>query len=762
MQHVNSLCFLFCKRLHIVVSRYNLSESLTVAVDFSAPVLLIPEDSSRDMGCLKVDFGLISAAGSIPTGEDQSGLHSSKASTTRTGEGIEVGKGPVDLGTKASSDCTYICTKIKHISVGFHLSFRDVAKSIIDFEEDGMRRLKKHDDALYIVEPFGVRVDFLIPCVMTRSNYVELADINISCDINPKIEVVLTALTYSRVMHLVNMIQWTLTPPSDIGRVSGGSNVDSQSLAEAALSAVVGANDTIYTLCEDIDDNDEKELANNCIINLHAALPEIKVTLIYDEESRNEMSISLSMMTFQFTDRLYDSSVLLNLGGMIISDSSRSESQRTLAHSSREHFEGQSHDWETDELILVSITTFKSSKSPLFTACGNEIDVKMGTISLNIDSNTIMHVRPFYEVAQGKFLIEYPPALPPISDRWVHENPKHLKLINSESTVSPAISSTGLSTGMPNIPAGFQLTLSWDSISLEILKISGTVLSSMDDNVFDLDSVGKMVMRDLTVNVCMEAERASDFEKYVKVSGCDSVTKGFTNVLSADVNMKSLVVTDTRSLSEANLYKTLLCPAQHADESEDFGNSNQICIVFTQESISTFHQVVLEEAIGRRGGPQDVENVETTMSTDVSTDGINVYVSLDAIMELLNATLDVVAAASAVMKPLSVVSNDSEEYDDESDTDDDNGIDDDGDDFYDTRSGPVSNSDLTVSTMQNNDDSSFFTCAGEGGFQDIKVSNAATPPRPGIVVKKKNVRTSSTTSVALPSPRMYVIEYLSG
>jgi hypothetical protein len=278
-----------------------------------------------------------------------------------------------------------------------------------------------------------------------------------------------------------------------------------------------------------------------------------------------------------------------------------------------------------------------------------------------------------------------------------------------------------------------------------------------------------MEMSGLSVSVCIEAECNNDWERYVKVSGCDAVIKGSTTSLSADVKMKSLVVTDTRILSEANLYNTILCPGERGsdgdrDDGRDGGGegissvacngvgpSDQVRIVYSEETTSTLHQVPVPVASsdGSTFSLQDEEHSETTINTDISTNVIDVYVSLDAIVDLLNVTMENVAAVTALMGPLSSKGGyDSDESGEYSSGDESEGGYSDDDIFLDTLLSPVKGSD-------DDEEGGFFTATG-GGLADVgPAKEVGKSQRPvGTLVKKRKTATFTTTQIKMPSPKL--------
>ena len=805
---------------------YSFSDSLSLAIEFPAPVLLVPEDSSRDLGCLKIDFGHISARGRMPTGDGSTEMGSSH--NHGRGEGGDGGgRGrAMDLDSKAGPHCTFISTHVTNMSVALHPSFQQISTrlqtQIHAAEQLGRSQVREEEedtesrseDILYIIQPFGVRMDVHMPSALTKRIHVDLADNNVSFVIAPRIEMTLTAVTLSRLLHMLDLLQGAMTPPSAAAGTGAGSATGTATATATLAALMVATSDSVLVPEEEEDKTEgclrqtdseteaeskraqqqrkeeEEEVACNLVMLVQMTLPEIKLVLVYEENMQYNMDISLTEMHFDFQDRLYDSVVTLSLGSLAVLDSKRSESQQYLAHSALTSAKsGQS----TEELIHITVTTIKSRKSPLYSQYGIDLDLRLGTLSLNMDAKTVLHLRPFYEVLSlGRSLWHYPAPLPPLhATAALQLHPQHGDAGPESATAAAA---TAISS-IPNIPAGLQLTMSLNSISLEVLKDDGvntddtSAGTRLETRASVLESVGRLQMQGLASWVRMEAERTCDVRRCAEVSGSGGErggATGVTNELSAAVTMKSLVVTDTRSTSEAHVHTTILCPAaasavtssatmtqdqragQGGGEGEEDGD--QVRVEFTSETVSTVHQVRNQQRGEGGGGWQQQEHTETTAHTAIRTNHMDVYVSLDAIMELLNVGLENVAALTALTAPLSLEDEEEEEEDDEDEEEED-----DDEAFYDALSRP--------SSERQSPRSNKYRCAEDSlndpkyedmGFLDVEeeeeeelseggeglpallLREKEREKVAGVLVRTKSTSTFATTSVVMPSPKLYV------
>ena len=648
----------------MIDSSRSIPESLIIVVDLAAPVLIIPENSGIDMGCLMVNFGHFSSRGRIlmANGDDESVVDHHHLSSDK----INVGgsdqasdcENMLDLESSYRDALTNVSTKIEDLSVSFLSSVADVAHFRTHpahgtKDATGMGETKE----TYIIQPFGIFVDLIVASSKLSSS--ELAETTVDIRIMPKFEVSLTARTYCRLLNIIDILQKTVDMHT--GQVSIDENTKSSSMAKAAVSAMVEVNDTI--LCDSGNDENyseenaghsssKQEFVNKLSILVQFSLPELSSVLIYDAKSGNEFKVSLGNISFYFKDCLYDSSVKLKMGSFCVSDSMRPAEHRYLIRDcvalgdNMADLDSMQH---SNELLQLSVVTFKSKKSPSFLKYGNEVILRVGTLSVCSDELTFTNLRPFYEVFLGKHLIEYPALslLPPGDTPLNHDH--HM---TGKDNVSPC-EATGSSVS--NIPAGIQVLMSLNKFTLEFLKLD----TEVTNNKPILESVSKLDMIGLSATILMESERTSDHEKYLQVSGSDEVVRGSTAELSANLKMRSLVIFDTRPMCEANYYTRMLgpqcChkPSATVNTWELRGDEDLISIELLQEIVFVFHRKDDHEKSFSSHHKYDEEITQTTVDIKAITASLDVYISLDAIMDILNAAGNNLSALDEFMTPLS-------------------------------------------------------------------------------------------------------------
>ena len=622
-------------------------DSLTVEIEFAAPLLLIPESSVSDLGCLKVDFGHVSVSGRFFTGDSEKSTYFQPERIDNTLPAAESVEQNMNMKSISGPADTFIDFKITNLSLSYHSSFKEIAIATTSHPQKYQDRKNTQNDIEYIFQPFGIDIEALLPCPLTHFN-PDLAECNVNIVVKPKIELSLSALMYYRILYLSDIVLSTIN--SSAPKVEVANDKASSSFANAAFSALSETNSTLQNISSDLGNNehsfvDEGSLKKSFFLRVF--IPEILIVLIYDENSGHHTDISLTHVGFDTTDCLFETTLSLRLGALSLSDSKRSKSNRFLARSTK-ILSDQSHNNACDvrALFQCTVTSFKSKESPLFSKYGNEIKLRVGSLYLDSDALTLLNLRPFYEVSLGKKMLHYPPIKLNAS---TNEAPPQYAKDEKNEVVNKS--------SVPSLPAGVKLSLSLKNISLELFNPDDSCLNESNSCEVTLESVGKLEMIDLSVELCQEAERSCDIEKYRMVSRCDTVTKGTTNEMSAKLLMKSLIISDTRPTSEVNHYTAILCPrnvfslASSNDELESSPIENQFSINFLSEVVSTVYPSHVPND-DEKIGPAKEEVIETTNSVNVNSTDVDIYVSLDAIMELLNVTMDHLSAITELTRPL--------------------------------------------------------------------------------------------------------------
>lgn len=431
------------------------------------------------------------------------------------------------------------------------------------------------ENSMYLIRPFGIAVG-----VQTIDKSV--ADMTVSINVQPNIRGELSADKLSRLMHIIDIVPSTFqTLPSD------------ESDATNAISNdFVVPQPTALTI---IDTRQVNPL--QCEILVHAVIPEVSLHLQYGSHANERNLLCISGLSTDITMRPYDMQVLFDLGTLSIEDFMREESQVTLA---RTPAEGQ------QSLVHFSYTKINHVKSPLYTQYGTEIEVKFGKLYMNADANTLLHLRPCYEIILGKRLVDYPPELMSI--------PAAAAL--SQQTSKTASSSTATTSLLEYVPTKMHVTVTLQTISLELLKADSEMASHSPESRL-LDSVVLLDISGLTAEVIMGKR------------------------LTTTCAMQSLRIMDTRYLSSEYHFKTILGPT-----------AVQLAPVVEEETLEMERESSIEMlALERQDStPHNLftltysEDSDHDKSVRINIGPITSYLSLDTILDLVNiATVNAMA-----------------------------------------------------------------------------------------------------------------------
>lgn len=257
---------------------------------------------------------------------------------------------------------------------------------------------------------------------------------------------------------------------------------------------------------------------------VRVSVAEVALNLAYEIGSAKEsIALSVKMLDVRYFNRPLDANVLVDLTSLSVENSSRSESQRSLA---RTPDDGKN-------FFHLSYTSILSTSSPLFKKLASELDIEVANLALNFDADTILNLRPFILSLLGKdsFSKEHADALPVLAAPDASKQ-------SSGGVDMPknAILIRGTPQGMS---ASFRLAL----ISLELLR--------------------KPVKRGTSTG---ELETAFSLQLASLAVGIE-----LTDLVKAEVKMRSMDVFDKRPISRDYFYTNLFSmslPSEAKEEEE--------------------------------------------------------------------------------------------------------------------------------------------------------------------------------------------------
>jgi hypothetical protein len=456
--------------------------------------------------------------------------------------------------------------------------------------------------SLYLIRPFNLHT--------TVQTYDQSrADMTVSVVIEPSICGEIDAIKLSRVMHLIQVISTTFRPNSSI----------ETHLATTSPSGRSPQNNMEHHLEIAAVVNPMK-----CSVWIEAKIPEVSLVMQYNSLDNHFGTLSIPQLACNVQLRPYDLQVLVDLNGLTIEDSLRFNDQRFIVSSPEiEANKSQVH---------ISYTSMNHKESPFYHSYGTEVSVSFTHLHLHCDPHSILFLRPFYEVILGKRLQQYPPEFQPLLNSSALEiRPPFPHLPPPPTLLSPP----GPSHVRPSTsPSGMHVVVTFDVISCELLRFD--IHGDGATNILEGSLHHKLLTMFLVDIYRLRVEATLD------------------DLISADIQIHSTNILDTREMSKDYHFKTIVKPSNsdnclnlpkssfpstsppHSSmgmDAETFSlfspppPLNQLSISYKQETkANSFVEIVMRDVTG--------------------------YLSLDTILDLVDVSLKNTFAALDLVKPL--------------------------------------------------------------------------------------------------------------
>lgn len=272
-----------------------------------------------------------------------------------------------------------------------------------------------------------------------------------------------------------------------------------------------------------------------CSMRIDLVLPAVALDLTYDVHKGYHLVLEVKSLRTTMLSRLHDRSINFEMGAVSMRDSFRAAAQRDLIWTPP----------ESGKLVRVSYVNVTSKESPLYVRHATDIVMKFANLGLNVDVNTINHLRPFFEV----LLSSRQPAAPeqdqpasPAAGSSGGTSPHPSQSQSNSAGVSAYASNSSLA-GMlmdddPNTPpSGTSVTASLERISLDFLRAS--------------------------TNEKMGALLETAFSAQISGMRCDLDMKG---LMKAEIRLRSFEIIDVRHISGDYVFKKIFCPAFESHE----------------------------------------------------------------------------------------------------------------------------------------------------------------------------------------------------
>ena len=339
-------------------------------------------------------------------------------------------------------------------------------------------------------------------------------------------------------------------------------------------------------------------------------LPVVSLDLTYDVAMGSHLILSVRKLEATMLTRAYDRKILFDLSELSIQDSFRAESQSYLAWTPTEF----------GNLIHVSYVSLFSRKSPLYSKYGTEVNIDFAHLCLNIDVNTLLHLKPFFDVLLGKNT-----NTPSNSDsKESSENSHNDKSNNSSNNSLPftpvqnsgqlknGFTPTGTRATDETSPSGMLVTAQLSKISLDILRCPA------------LEKKG----------ILLEPTFSIEISKL-------SAVVNFMELLTASIRLKSFLIRDIRTLSEDYIYRIVMLPTVEDTSGLPMQTADGAASIDAQQPPLT--------SFGSSGRPiaegtqdenllnlsyRQVSKSHSELTVNISN--VTSFVSLDAVLDLLS------------------------------------------------------------------------------------------------------------------------------
>lgn len=295
-----------------------------------------------------------------------------------------------------------------------------------------------------------------------------------------------------------------------------------------------------------------------------------------------------------------------------IQDSLRSAKQKDLARTPK----GEK------KLIHISYVTMPSSLSPLYKRHATDVLVEFSALALNVDTKTIMNLRPFMEVLLQKNIpSEKGDKCAPISKYDTTSSST-----SSGISVSSVMKTRSRSTSFDGQAVkGMHVLFTVVNVSLDLLQACTGEAEGVD-----LEDTFSLQIKDLRADIDM------------------------LDLMNADVTLRSLEISDVRKISCDSAFTKVFCPVVD-DVSADL---EPLMLDITTPESGTNEKALSNKATAMKA-PDLLHILYSQSSSEVSEVDITVlnvtaFVSMDMVMDLVDVALANANAVMALLAPPSV------------------------------------------------------------------------------------------------------------
>ena len=562
--------------LNSEVFDYFKADTFSFAIEADAPKIIAPEDIGRDCGYLVVDAGSLIIRGRI---EQNRGLN------------FEMLLMKLNAGLPSSLES---CLS----SIAHDVSHRKALPNVLLF-------------------PFDT-------CIIIQNEKTTDANVCVDIDIKPELKIEVTPSSFARLLFILESIV-SLGENIALAKLKG-TRVQQNALV-GLESSVIGSESQVNTLSDiadlvmDVSGKKTSKQKGSILsskitekMRIQISIPTVLLIMKFDIH-QNFISTTLGDISCTIVCRSWDLQVDAYAASIFVQDSIRPELQRGVVWN-------QTDDkfMHLDTRLKCQISKVFDKRSPRFHGSGAQIDIQMNNIMFRLDSNTILHLRPFLDSFLAYTMINRSTGT---SSREFEEVPMTLQQVHRIEK-DMAYQKKKKSPSSTDILQDSKVMIELKQLSIEILRPAG-----LDDLSISREKRGAL----LDSVYCLHLE------------GIKLGLKIQQQLLSVDVNVKNCLCEDTRVMSTDFAYKEMVNTTY--DRSVWIAKAERTNLTardsFFIKSQSAANQAVdffavsyVEEAANKSTVKVDIHKTAVFMSVDTILDSLHVSLQNSfAIMKLV-------------------------------------------------------------------------------------------------------------------------------
>lgn len=354
------------------------------------------------------------------------------------------------------------------------------------------------------------------------------------------------------------------------------------------------------------------------------SIPTLALDLSYYLGADQNIVFAVEGLNLEIVNRVYDRRIYFNLMDFSIQDSSRCKEQRHLAWTPRKTQLG-----DNINLFTILYTGINSKRSPYYKRHAMEVEVNFAELLLNVDVNTINHLKPFFEVLLDKnnrggpapppaaeSVITSPPpkdGRPSLSETSTWTSTRAFTALIETTPIKGSVNqSNAQASSISDQPQGMYIDASLGKISLDILRTSA--LPTMTG--IYLDTAFSITIADMKMKI------------------------DYIDLMTSEVRLRGFEILDNRLSSKDNVFRNLFSPSSKFKESSSKESLFQQTGNF-EENLLDDDDEVLSYATPAEAEAEEEDLLILTYTQEskshsfitVFLSGVSSFVSIDSILD---------------------------------------------------------------------------------------------------------------------------------